>query len=55
VGDPDLSPPQDENLRGLVIFPAELIPRRRGLGEWWLVVAAAALAAAMIAIAFAIR
>jgi hypothetical protein len=55
VGDPDLSPPQDENLRGLVIFPAALMPRRHRLGEWWLVIAAAGLAAAMIAIAFAVR
>ena len=51
VGHPDLSP---EDRRGLVIFPAAP-PRVRAGGEWWLVVVALALAAAMIAIAFAVR
>jgi hypothetical protein len=53
VGNPDLS---HEDPRGLVIFPAYRAgPRLRRAEEWWLVVAALALAAAMIAIAFAIR
>jgi hypothetical protein len=45
--------------RGLVIFPADRLTRpaaqRAIRGEWWLVVAAIALAAVMIAIAYAIR
>lgn len=57
MGNPDLSPPQDESLRGLVIFPADAVgpAQRRGANEWWLVVAALAVTAAMIAIAFAVR
>jgi hypothetical protein len=53
VGNSDLSP---QERRGLVIFPAEPGPTQtRSAGEWWLVPAALILAAAMIAIAFAIR
>jgi hypothetical protein len=55
MGDSDLSPRQDESLRGLVIFPAELRLRQGRLGEWWLVIAAVVLAAVMIAVAFAVR
>jgi hypothetical protein len=53
MGDPDLSP---HDPRGLIVFPADRghadQPPRR---EWWLVPAAIVLAAAMIAIAFAVR
>ena len=54
MGNPDLSP---QERRGLIIFPAEPTPARAGggRGEWWLVLVAIGLAAAMIAIAFAIR
>jgi hypothetical protein len=51
VGNPDLNP---DDRRGLVIFPAASAPAPR-TGEWWLVLVALALAAAMIAVAFAIR
>jgi hypothetical protein len=51
VGNPDLS---RDDPRGLVIFPAEPA-RTPSAGDWWLVPAAILLAAAMIAVAFAIR
>jgi hypothetical protein len=50
VGNPDLS---REDPRGLVIYPAHRAPAARG--EWWLVPLAILLAAALIAIAFAVR
>jgi hypothetical protein len=52
VGNPDLRP---EKRRGLVIFPADAEVHPRHGGEWWLIPAALLIAAAMIAIAFAIR
>jgi hypothetical protein len=50
VGNSDLTP---DDQRGLVVFPAPVEVRRGE--EWWLVPVALFVAAAMIAIAFAIR
>ena len=54
MGHPDLSD-SGAAPRGLVIFPAEepKVPQPRS--EWWLIPAAVAIAAVLIAIAFAVR
>ena len=58
MGNPDLSEqPGGSARRGLVIFPAEgRVDRDQGpavgrFGDWWLVLAAVAVAAAMVGIA----
>jgi hypothetical protein len=62
MGNPDLSgAPGGDARRGLVIFPAEdRADRDEALavgrfGDWWLVLAAVAVAAAMVGIALLVR
>ena len=63
MGDSDLSPGSDPGpIRGLVVFPADdpipgdAEPHRGGpLEEWWLVLGAIAVAAALVVIALLVR